>query len=287
MSETDPATSPTPLPPSSNNTDEEIGSVSPPTATAELVAPEDQQPVEVTAVPHHPLEPAEATAVLANVDDTGIVIASTMMNAEPVATATFDLEASAEATAEVETVPPRLPPAPQPQARRTITTRAEFNSVTFFKNEQSQLGLTVCKNSPSAAGGLFQVTALDPTGILAQSPLRVGDILLSINGKSCSDLESSQQVMDWLQLLSGTVTLVGHNCGGDPQLVETMIEKPTPDARVGLTLRRSSSNGGCLVVSRIPADGLFVHSLLVNVVVRCYHHYRVATLNGFSCLIIS
>lgn len=53
-----------------------------------------------------------------------------------------------------------------------------------------------------------------------------------------------------------TTTIVGHyNVGGNPDLVESMVEKASPDAK------------GCffgLVISLVAKDGICAHSLLVT-----------------------
>ena len=130
--------------------------------------------------------------------------------------------------------------------------RPEFNSTTLLCKNPTRLGL-----STETCNGRIRVKALDPCGILSQSPLRVGDYLLSVNGNCCS--ETKGHVTD---VATKPITIVGHNVGGDPNLVESMAEKASPEARVGISIR--SNSRGDLEVSRVAKDGIFAHSLLVS-----------------------
>jgi hypothetical protein len=140
--------------------------------------------------------------------------------------------------------------------------RAEFRSVTFVKAQgDTDLGLRVRKTAPD---GLIQITSLSSAagGVLSASPLAIGDFILSINGKYwCCEMEASE-VEGLLRAVTGTVTIVAHNVGGDSTMVETMIEKPRPDSIVGLLVNRNAR--GSLVVHRVRADGMLGHSLLVR-----------------------
>jgi membrane-associated protease RseP (regulator of RpoE activity) len=148
--------------------------------------------------------------------------------------------------------------------------RAEFLSVTFMKKiAETILGIGLREQSD---GSKF-VAKLGTGGFLAQSPLRVGDKVLSINGKNCADFDRGATIQ-LLRQLVGTITIVAQNVGGNPKLVETMVEKPNVDSLVGIGVRRNAR--GSLEVSKVSAEGLFAHSL-VNI------GDRVISINNVGC----
>ena len=194
---------------------------------------------EATAVLHQ-VHHAEATAVVAQPEDDDIAVAA--VNAEPIQ---GDLEAG---TANLSS-----------SGGEGARGRAEFISVTICKSQADMvLGISLEKNSDN---GQVRVTELLPDGIFSRSPLRVGDFVMSVNGKSCLEMEAGQ-VDGLLRMMTGTITIVAQNIGGNSNLVETMVEKPSPDALVGLSLRRNAREK--LEICRVRADGLFAHSLLVS-----------------------
>jgi membrane-associated protease RseP (regulator of RpoE activity) len=149
--------------------------------------------------------------------------------------------------------------------------RAEFLSITFLKKTaDAHLGVELREQ----ANGSKYLSKIKAAGPFAQSPLRVGDKILSINNKSCVDFTDRGAAAELLQQLVGTVTIVAQNVGGDPKLVETMIEKRHAGSVVGIGVRRNAR--GSLEVSKVSADGLFAHSL-VNI------GDRVLSINHIGC----
>jgi hypothetical protein len=182
--------------------------------------------------------------------------------------------------------------------------RAEFVSATFIKKTPDDfVGITLTTGSTGGTSdqdqqpennkqdgdksATIRIAAIHPNGILYQnSPLRVGDQLLSISGQSCFELDNTttatttnnknntaaaagrrrapaphiaaQELLD--QAPAGIVSLVARNPTGSVQYVETMVEKPFPTAPVGIAM--TSSEYGSILISNIVASGLFAHSLL-------------------------
>lgn len=147
--------------------------------------------------------------------------------------------------------------------------RAEFISATVIKRTSHQIIGIGIRDVPLANDIAVDVYALvissiDPQGLLEGGPLRVGDHILSINGKSSSTMDKNVAVAYLSQLEQGTLTtIVVRNPAPDarPNRVETMVEKMSDDSAVGLGV---ASRGGQrkLYVSKVLADGLFAHSLL-------------------------
>ena len=149
-------------------------------------------------------------------------------------------------------------------------TRAEFLSATLYKaNPEARLGITI---APDVHGDI-RITALSEHGSVQHSPLRVGDKLVSINGKNCVDMDNGV-AGELLRSLAGTITIIVHNEGGSPHMVETMVEKSTPSTSVGIGVHQTYR--GTLNVSKVQASGLFAHSL-VNV------GDRVIAVNQVNC----
>jgi len=146
--------------------------------------------------------------------------------------------------------------------------RPEFVSATFIKKTPDER-LGVCLGDDL---GDIYISSLDADSIVHQSPLRVGDKLLSINRKSCLGM-SHNDAIDRLQQATETLTIITHNVGGSSKQIETMVEKPTPTTMVGIRLKRNAH--GSLVICKIVPTGLFSHSLL-NV------KDRVLSINGIE-----
>ena len=157
-----------------------------------------------------------------------------------------------------------------PSSSDVLETRAEFLSATLHKpSPESKLGITI---APDPRGDI-RVTGLSERGSVQHSPLRVGDKLLSINGKNCFDMDNGV-AGELLRSVVGTITIIVHNEGGSPHKVETMVEKAVPTASVGIGVHQTHS--GTLNVSKVAASGLFAHSL-VNV------GDRVIAVNQVNC----
>lgn len=109
--------------------------------------------------------------------------------------------------------------------------RAEFISATFVKSTADTfLGVKLGKGDDTT------IVAIARKGPIHESPLRVGDKLLSVNNKPCNGM-TSVEVCKFMKELVGSVTLVAHNEGGASDVVESMMTKNSPDELLGVTLR--------------------------------------------------
>ena len=104
--------------------------------------------------------------------------------------------------------------------------------------------------------------------------VRPGDIVLSVNGSSTAGLDAPQ-IAALLRDSHDTVSLTVHNPQGDPRTVASTVQKPTPDSRIGISLR-SNLAGTKLKVGHVLADSLFADSLLVP-------GHRCLEINGHDC----
>ena len=100
----------------------------------------------------------------------------------------------------------------------------------------------------------------DSCGLLANSPFCVGDILVSVNKTSCAGMQVAE-LGALLRNLTGTITFVVQNKGGDATLVESFLAKPTPDSKTGIGLKYSPRYNR-LRIKHVHYSGLLVESLL-------------------------
>jgi membrane-associated protease RseP (regulator of RpoE activity) len=233
-----------------------------------------------------PVNDATATTVMAELMEEGRVeneinVSAVSVSGAPEATATAIIETYTESTSPevgddhivsvtaqpIETASDTVSNEPSPLTGG----RAEFLSITFLKKTaDAHLGVELREQ----ANGSKFISKVRAAGPFAQSPLRVGDKVLSINNKSCVDFTDRGAAAELLRQLVGTVTIVAQNVGGDPKLIETMVEKPNADSVVGIGVRRNAR--GSLEVSKVSANGLFAHSL-VNI------GDRVLSINNIVC----
>jgi hypothetical protein len=148
-------------------------------------------------------------------------------------------------------------------------------SPAFEPNRPKFLSVTVSKNSAlvSSLGVVLsnglRVESFENTGLLVNSPVRVGDKLFSINHRLCHNM-SRRKVKRLVAKLSGSITFVFHNQKGDSSLVESTVPNPG-----GIELASTNENGE-LSVSSIDPSGIFASSLLNA-------GDNVLSVNGASC----
>ena len=148
------------------------------------------------------------------------------------------------------------------------TLRAEFVSTTFLKpTANTFLGLQLDEKYDKT------IIAIAPHGPVQESPLRVGDKLLSVNHKDISRM-TSVEVCRLLKECTGSVTLVAHNVGGASDVVESMITKLRQDdvAGVGLILNHE----GSMIIAFLNRGQDIVDSLLNA-------GDEILSINGVSC----
>jgi hypothetical protein len=133
--------------------------------------------------------------------------------------------------------------------------RAEFMSATVIKpNKDTSMGMEL-----TTINGDVVISSIIPNSLVAGTPFRVGDRLLSVNTKRCYIMES-KDVESFMATLEGFITIIVHHQGGDPNLVESMVTLPSDASRCGLGL--TSAGGRSLKISSLDAGGLFFDSLL-------------------------
>lgn len=136
--------------------------------------------------------------------------------------------------------------------------RAEFVSTRIYRRGEAKFGLSMKKT----ASGDVVISRLLEDGILWNTPLHVGDHLLSIDGCCCRGMDP-HTIAALLRSIDGPVSLVARNLRGKSNLVEAQVEKPHDTAPVGITMRLNGRRS--LEISDIRASGLFVDSVLVSV----------------------
>lgn len=135
----------------------------------------------------------------------------------------------------------------------SAASRAGYISATVHKQgrvPELGLGMEMINNK-------LVVASIVPFSQLCDSPIMVGDKILSINNSDCTDSIMSASHM--IAQCVGPVTVAVKVDHGNPSLVCAMIEKPHPDARVGISIALRNND---LVVTNIAPSGLVVNSLL-------------------------
>lgn len=140
-------------------------------------------------------------------------------------------------------------------APKTADAEVDDKDTEDRNSQYDLLGMDLISNE----NGDVLISRIDPDSLMAKTPFQVGDRLLSVNQKRCYVMDA-KDVVQFMATLEGNVTIVVHNDGGDPNLVESMITKPSLDHRCGLGL--ASTGRLHLKISNIDADGLFFDTLL-------------------------
>ena len=155
-------------------------------------------------------------------------------------------------------------------------TRAEFISAIFYKaHEESSLGIDLEYRSTGADRRVATIATIRPGSLAHDSPLRVGDTVVSVNGKpvvcpadSSTDSSNKQEKLEHdlalpFRTVGSLLQVVVHNThNGIPDLVESMVMKTKPHQKMGLKIRYQRGSG-IFVVSRLEKGHPFLdHSLL-------------------------
>lgn len=133
--------------------------------------------------------------------------------------------------------------------------RAALISATIVKDsETDDVGITVKPDEM-----VIHSVDFDDNPIVRNCPFRPGDTVLSINGRRTENMEPAEATQ-LLRESTGFVTIVVHNSGGHPCLIETLITKQYKHQRSGMGLKSTGERD--LRVSSVNENGLFAHSLL-------------------------
>lgn len=115
----------------------------------------------------------------------------------------------------------------------------------------------------------------ESNGLLSHAPIKVGDVIKSINNQKCTNLDETQQLLKETQ---GSIALIIETPRGNPALVQVTVTKPTIDTMVGIgffnIMRRYATS--LLEINHISPNGLLSHSLLNQ-------GYLVLAINGNPC----
>jgi len=137
----------------------------------------------------------------------------------------------------------------------TTYDRAEFVSATVIRpTRRMNLGLNL-----RMVNGQLEIAGIEQNGLLKDSPLQVGDKLLSIGFENCAEMNLARAAQ-LLKKSMGIVTIIARNVSGNPQLVESMITKPTPGFGTGIFF--TSGRQRQLTVHDVPQNGLFAQSIV-------------------------
>lgn len=149
--------------------------------------------------------------------------------------------------------------------------RAMYISLTFLKESgDTKLGLHL--DEDNLTGDVY-ISSFSSQGILTNTALRVGDKLAMINDIPCSNM-GKHDLIAFIRLLSGKVTLVVRDEKGHPGLLESIVHKPSASSKVGVTVRCSS--GGVVKVTKLHPGRLLSNSLLAL-------NDRIIKINGHDC----
>lgn len=130
--------------------------------------------------------------------------------------------------------------------------RPAFVTITVLKPHiHCRLGIKLAVDAESLTTYIsgFRPDA-EMSRMLELSPLCVGDMILSVNDTNCVGL-APKEIAGLLGSVEGSLTIAVENVSGDPVLVETMIEKPSIDCKVGLSFRYSTVDGGFLQATNV------------------------------------
>jgi hypothetical protein len=136
--------------------------------------------------------------------------------------------------------------------------RAEFISVTFYKDAVASPIGVVLQHSPTTKQ--VRLHSIHPGTPAERSPLKPGDIILSVNSKNCSDLNGNE-VGTLIRTAYGKLTIIAHNEDGDSNLVESMVAKPSliRNKKWGISLKNINNK---IVIAKITSHGLLCDSLV-------------------------
>lgn len=132
-------------------------------------------------------------------------------------------------------------------------------------DKASTVGITI-KKIPS--DGRTIISRLSATGLFANSPLKVGQTILSVNGTPATEFETAKDVTAIIKEAK-EVTIVA------TKSLRIEVVKPSKDSRVGISFSKSKREGS-LAIYKINPDSLFQGSgLEVGM--------RVVAMNGKPC----
>ncbi|KAL3904363.1 MAG: hypothetical protein SGILL_010100 [Bacillariaceae sp.] len=128
--------------------------------------------------------------------------------------------------------------------------RPSLISVSYFKETHDiPMGISF-----QSINGVLQISRINPSGPLADSPLRKGDTIVAIdNHRNCSRWSSSQAVR-YLKNCGGHFTMLFSNPLGDPNLHEAVVYKANESEKVGVVFENDHEQR--LRIKKLTSSGL-------------------------------
>lgn len=242
-------------PTSADNEDEDLG------VTAAVMLEEDDQ-IETESLPVIEL-PADESKTAARNKRASADAGKEKDSSQQVKAAVVDLEAGDGCVVRniagkkeiiARPIDPNPPDSDTSSTFSSPPLRAEFISACVTKEtEETQLGMEL-----ESQDGEILISSIAPGSIMANTPFEKGDRLLSVNSKRCYIMEC-QEIDEFIGMQVGNVTIVVHNQGGDPNMVESMVTR-REGSRCGLGLKVSGRRK--LFISSVKRGGLFFETLL-------------------------
>ncbi len=152
---------------------------------------------------------------------------------------------------EVETVidTDRIPREKQAKHNDEKRTRPALISIRVHKPSiDFRLGIAF-----QAVFGELLIGNINPSSLLAHSPLRRGDRLVNVDHHRSTSHWTALQAANYMREKEGTIGFVVHTKNGDPNFAEAAVYKSSRDEKLGISLR---NDYGRLRIKNITSEGL-------------------------------
>ena len=215
--------------------------------------------------PHSANETAEAVAVL-HPDDDGIPYAVASALSEPLLSEAVNNTAIVHRTSAFAMARPVI----DDPERSSGLQRPEFLYATAIKPCPGYpVGLFFKKNDE----GVIYISRIADDSLFRNTGIEVGDSVLAINNIRCLGA-SLKHLLSLIQAADSTISICVRNPEGDPHSFSSSVQKPTKDAKLGISFQMKR---GALRVSKVSfKEGLFSQSLLMP-------DHRCLMINGLPC----
>jgi hypothetical protein len=135
------------------------------------------------------------------------------------------------------------------------------------KDDETATTTTTRTENNNHKNTVVKIKAMAGMGLLQHAPFQEGDILKTVNNQKCTDDEATIQQL--VRYEGGVpITLEVETPMGNPNLVQAMVIKPTPEAMVGIGFFQTEpqpSDGqsqSILKINHLTPTGLLAHSVL-------------------------
>eukprot|EP00934_Nitzschia_sp_Nitz4_P007069 Nitzschia sp. Nitz4//scaffold154_size52827//5748//7391//NITZ4_006770-RA/size52827-processed-gene-0.52-mRNA-1//-1//CDS//3329537290//7059//frame0 len=210
-----------------------------------------------------------STEVSKNVDDMSFLSTSSDESLQlPHVQATVEsiLTSSVQPLVSVRDIP-RLP-----SARRVSDSSSSFIGCNHFSNDRRPALISVQIHRASMdlpLGVEFQVadnvpiiSAINPTGVFAGSPIQPGDTLIRLGDATSIAHNSAEELARYLKKSTGNITVTVKNKNGVSGTAEAVVFKQTASSPIGLSF---TNKKGRLQISKIAPTGLLGSNCVLKV----------------------